>query len=243
MPEEQKICRICLQPLNEYDMGEKNEYKLLACKSCGSVGVKPWPTQNDLDVFFGDIQPEIVHSPKPNIEIAKGEKLIRKITNDFSGRRFLDASCCQGYIVMAAKSLGFQTKGIDSHEFFITFAKSKYDADLFEHITVQDYAVRNEQAEFIFVSESFCEQIDPEGYMEALSKILMPGGILYIQEPNGNSFHIPKNFSNWDYIDPPANFSWISEKGMESLLARHGLKIRKKFFTWGPFMRLIAVKK
>ncbi|MFH1157957.1 MAG: methyltransferase domain-containing protein [Pseudomonadota bacterium] len=243
MSEEQKTCRICLLPLNEYDMGEKNGYKLLACEACGSVMVRPWPTQADLNAFFGDIQPEIVHFPKPQAEIDNAGKILRKITGNFTGRRFLDASCHQGYAVMAAKKLGFQAKGIDSHDFFISFAKDKYDADLFEHVSVQDYAARGEQAEIIFSVESLCEQIDPDGYMEALSKIIAPGGALYVQEPDGNSFHLPKKFADWDYIDPPVNFSWLSEKGMESLLARHGFKIRKKFFTWGPFMRLIAVKK
>lgn len=243
MSEEQKICRICLQPFNEYDMGEKNGYQLSSCESCGSIAVRPWPTQADIDTFFGDIQPEAVHSPNPKREIINAGKLIRKITNNFSGRRFLDVSCRQGYAVVAAKKLGFQAKGIDPYEFFTTFAKDKYDADMFEHSTVQDYAARGEQAEVVFCVESFCEQLDPEGYMEALSKMIAAGGVLYIQEPDGNSFHIPKKFSDWDYINPPENFSWISEKGIKILLARNGLKIQKKLFTWGPFMRLIVVKK
>lgn len=242
MSEKQKTCRICLQPLNEYDMGEKNGYQLMACEYCGSIAVSPWPTQDDIDTFFGDIQPEIVHSPDHKIKIKTAVKLIRKVTDKFVGRRFLDVSCRQGYAVMAAKELGFQVKGIDNYDFFVTFAKDKYDADLFEHATVQEYAAKGEQAEFIFCVESFCEQLDPEGYMEALSKIIAPGGTLYLQEPDGNSFHIPKKFSDWDYVDPLVNFSWISEKGMEMLLARHGFKIRKKFFTWGPFVRLIVVK-
>ena len=243
MSEEQKTCRFCLQPLNEYDMGEKNGYRLVACEPCGSIAVKPWLTQAKLDEFFGDIQPEAVHSPKPEIKINNARKLIQKITNNFAGRRFLDVSCRQGYAVVAAKKLGFQAKGIDPYEFYTTFAKDKYDADMFEHSTVQDYAARGEQAEVVFCVESFCEQLDPEGYMEALSKMIAAGGVLYIQEPDGNSFHIPKKFSDWDYINPPENFSWISEKGIKILLARNGLKIQKKLFTWGPFMRLIVVKK
>lgn len=225
-------------------MGEKNGYQLVACKSCGSVMTEPWMTVAELDRFFGDVQPEIVHLTNPEDRIASMKRLIRKIAGPaVAGRRFLDISCRQGYAVIAAKELGFNAKGIDPHDFFINFAKDKYDSQLFEHVTVPDYAARNEKADIVFSIESFCEQTDPDGYMAALSKITAPGGLLYLQEPDGNSFHLPHHFPRWAFVDPPLNFSYLSEKGMLALLARHGFKVRKKFFTWGSFMRLIAVKK
>ena len=243
MTEARKTCRICQQPFFGHPMGEKNGYTFLACKACGSIVTEPWPTQEVIDKFFGDIQPEIVHLPNPAGEIIHAKKLLRKITRDYTGRRFLDVSCRQGYGVMAAKELGFQARGIDPHNFFIAFAKDKYDPHLFEHVTVPDYAAKGEQAEIIFSIESFCEQLDPEGYMAALSKILAPHGKLYLQEPDGNHLRLPIKLSNWSFADPPMNFSYISKKGMMSLLGRHGLKIEKSFFTWSPFMRLIAVHK
>ena len=224
-------------------MGEKNDYKFVACKSCGSVTTDPWVTPAVLEKFFGDVQPEIVHVPSPAIQIVKMKKLIQKITSNFAGRRFLDISCRQGYAVIAAKELGFQAKGIDPHDFFINFAKDKYNPDLFEHVSVPEYAAKKEQAELVFSIESLCEQPDPETYMAALAKMLAPGGLLYLQEPDGNSFHLPRDFTRWAFADPPLNFAYYSKKGMEALLARHGLKVQKSFFTWGPFMRLIAVKK
>ena len=177
----------------------------------------------------------------PQAEISQIRKRLEKITRDHAGRRFLDASCRQGYGVLAAKELGFQAHGIDPHDFFIAFAKDKYDPHLFEQATVQDYAAKGGQADIIYVVEGFCEQPDPDGYMTALSKILAPGGKLYLQEPDGNHLRLPMNFANWSFADPPLNFSYISKKGMEILLHRHGLKVEKSFFTWAPFMRLIAV--
>lgn len=236
-------CRICHQPFLGYPMGEKNGYKFSACRACGSVLTEPWPAQEDIDRFFGDIQPEIVHRANPQNEILHAAKTIKKIMPASSKKRFLDITCRQGYAVMAAKELGFQARGIDSHDFFVSFAKDKYDANLFEHASVRDYAARNEQADFIFSDESFCEQPDPDGYTAALSKILAPKGILYIREPDGNHFRLPRDFPRWGFADPPLNFSYISKKGMESLLSRHGLKIQKSFFTWDPFMKLIVVRK
>lgn len=224
-------------------MGEKNGYKFVACKSCGSVLVQPALTQTELDQFFGDIQPDIVHLPNPTAEIMRMKNLIKKIAPSATGKRFLDISCRQGYAVVAAKELGFQqVKGIDSHAFFIDFAKDKYDASLFEHISLPGYALKGQQADVIFSIESLCEQPDLEGYVASLSQILAPGGVIYLHEPDGNSWHLPRTFTRWAFVDPPLNFTYLSEIGLKTLLGRHGLKIEKKFFTWGPFMRLLVKK-
>lgn len=239
----QTKCRICLKPFTAFPLGEKNGYTFEACKACGSVTTIPWPTQADIDKFFGDIQPEIVHAPNPKGQINGLKKLLQKLVPAPAGRRFLDVCTRQGYAVIAAKELGFQAHGIDSHDFCISFAKDKYDPHLFEHISVQDYAAKGGQADFIYVNEGFCEQTDPDGYAAALAKILTPGGQIYIHEPDGNHIRLPANFPRWSFVDPPLNFSYISKKGILILLARHGLKLQKKFFRWSPYMRLIVVHK
>lgn len=222
-------------------MGEKNGYRLTACKTCGSVWAEPWPTKELIEKYFGDIQPEAVHMRNPSGEISSAKKIITGIMRDFAGKRFLDISCRQGYGVIGAKELGFtHVKGIDSHEFFIAFAKDKYDPHLFENISLIDYAARGEQADFIYSLESFCEQTDPEGYAAALKKTLAPGGKIYIHEPDGNHARLPHSMPAWNFVDPPLNFSYPSKKGMEHLLWRNGLKLEKKYFSWSPFMRIVV---
>ena len=60
--------------------------------------------------------------------------------------------------------------------------------------------------------------------------------------PDGNSSNLPHSFAKWPLVDPPVNFVYISKKAMMALLGRHGFPVQKMFFTWRPFMRLIAVK-
>ncbi len=117
-----------------------------------------------MEKFFAEIVPEIVHIPDPQTEITRIKNYLQKIVPSPAGKSFLDISCRQGYAVIAAKELGMRARGIDPHEFFIEFAKDKYDANLFEHISVQEYAARGEKADFVYSIESFCEQSDPEGY-------------------------------------------------------------------------------
>ena len=245
MSEKAEKCPVCFSTINKFAMGEKNDYKLIACQACGSVMTDPVLTQTELDTFFGDIQPEIVHISNYEKLIEDLKKTLKNIVPNPAGKRFLDISCRQGYALAAAKEYGFKKiKGIDPHEFFISFAKAKYNPDTFEHISVQDYAAAEnmEQADVVFSIESFCEQPDLESYMAALAKIVARGGLLYINEPDGNSIFLPRNFLKWVFADPPINFIYLSKAGMIKLLARHGFKVQKNFFVWRPFMRLVAVK-
>lgn len=241
--EQAETCRICLKPFEPYPMGEKNGCILLACSSCGSVMTDPYITQEELDIFFGEIAPQVTHVPDPAREIIDMKNRIYKVSKDVEGKRFLDVSCRQGYAVKAAHLQGMKPFGIDSHEFFINFAQEKYPPDLFRHTTVQDFAASDpEKFDMCFALETFCEQPDPDGFVEGLSRVIKPGGLLYIEEVDGNSFNLPRNFANWAYVDPPLNFLYISKVGMESILTRHGFRIQKIFFTWRPIQRLIAVR-
>jgi hypothetical protein len=236
-------CRVCRKPLVTYPMGEKNGFKLIACKPCGSVMVDPWMTQEELDAYFGQVQPQITHLPDPDEEIKTMEDRIRKVMRNPEGKRFLEVASRQGYGTLAAKQLGMNALGIDPHDFFAKFAQEVYNPELFKHTSVQEYAASDPpKADLVFAIETFCEQADLEGFTAGLARLVAPGGSIYIEEADGNNFNLPRNFTEWSYVEPPLNFVYLSKRGLTSLLARHGLHIQKMFFTWKPFMRLIAVK-
>lgn len=243
-PKPAEKCKICLKPFYSFPMGEKNGYILESCRACGSVMARPWVTQEQLDKFFGEVQPTATHLAEPDIEISITESLIRKTCpGEPKGKRFLDIANRQGYGVMAAKRLGMEPLGISPHDFFTKFAQEVYAPDLFKHISVQDYAASDPpKVDFILAQETFTEQPDPESYMAAVARLLAPGGVMYVEEADGNSFNLPKRFAEWGYVEPPLNFVYYSKKGLTALLNRHGLAVQKMFFTWKPMMRMVVVK-
>lgn len=235
-------CRVCLKPLSSYPVGQKNSVHFIACKDCGSVMADPFPMQEQIDAFLDTLKPDPTHAANPAGEMLYVKKVIARLTKDRPGRRFLDVCCRQGYAVQAARELGFEAQGIDAHEFFVQFARRHYGAEHFSHTTVADYAITGQQADVIFAAQSFCEQVDLETYAESLSKILSPKGVMYIDEPDGNSLWLSKNVDRWPFAAPPINFIYLSYVGLQSLLARHGLRLEKKKFFWTPFMRLVVTK-
>jgi SAM-dependent methyltransferase len=202
----------------------------------------PHVTQADIDAFFHETHPEATHFPDPAREILRFKNRISLLSKSVTGRRFLNPGSRLGYTVMAAKDLGFEAKGIEPYEFFASFARKTYGKEYFEHTTAMQYAADGHQADLIYTHEAFCEQPDLETFTAALSRLIAPGGKIYIEEPDGNSFWLPHKFTKWKFLEPPLNFIYLSGEGMTALLARHDLIIEHKFFTFGPFMRLLVSK-
>lgn len=237
-----KTCPICLKPMHPYPVGEKNGYALESCRQCGSIITTPWVTLGVREKFLAEIEPQITHVPNPLGEVEGLKRTIKKICAGNLNKKFLDIGCRNGYSVQAAKSLGLQANGIDAHEFFIEFAQKNYDQGLFECVSAADYAAKGHQADIVFARDSFCEQSDPDAYAAAIARLIAPGGMLYLEEPDGNSFNTPRNLNNWPVAYPPMNFAYYSKKGMIALLERHGMRVQKIFFNWRPVMRMIVHK-
>lgn len=239
----QNDCPICHKPFRPYPVGEKNGYLFSSCRACGSVTTSPEVTRDVLDRIFAEIKPEVSHVANPDGAIEGMRRALSKIIPPaLTGKRFLDVAAEQGYAVMAARRLGMKAHGIDSHDFFTRFAQANYGAENFTHATVQDFAASGQQADFILCRQAFCIQTDPDGFTAALARLLAPGGKLYIEEPDGNSFWLPKSLSRWQFASPPLNFLYASFDGMKTMLKRHGLRIDRKYVTFAPAMRLMISK-
>lgn len=240
-------CRVCQGDFVPHPMGSKNNWSFVACKLCGSVMVDPWPTTDELEQYFADIQPEVVHRPDYLGQIAAAKKEISKIIRDPAGKTFLDPCCRYGYAVEAAWELGMkQPLGTDPHDFFHRFGQQKYPSHQFLHSSAETLATDNAHKgkyDLIYLQEAFCESLDPNALAAAIAALLAPGGKAYIEEPDGNHFNVPKDFTRWAFVDPPFNFLYISKNGMQKLLSRHGLKIEKTYFSWRPALRMIVTRK
>lgn len=242
----QQPCRVCRKPFNAYPLGEKNGFELEACRACGSVLVNPEVTEEQREEFFGIVEPKITHIPNHEAEIERLKKVILKVEPQPQGKTFLDVGSQYGYAVSAAKQLGMKAHGVEKHDHFIEFLHEKYEngKEIFQHIRLQDYAATNPpKYDFIYSTENFGMETQPEEFAQAIADLLAPSGKVYIHEPDGNHFNLPRQFVNWEIAYPPINFVYYSKKGMAALLARHGLAIKHKYFSWRPFMRLYVTKK
>lgn len=238
------ICPVCHGNFTPYAIGDNDGYRFIACRSCGSVMADPWPTNDALEKYYGDIQPEAVHAQNPQAQINTAVKILGKtLPQPATGKnRLLDVNAQRGYIVAAALKLGWKATGLNAQEFLHSFAVSNYGEQHFVHSDLISYAAQSsEKYDVIITASAFTEARDLDAFTAALGSLLAPGGVIYLEEPDGNHFNTPRDFAAWSMVEPPITCATLSKKGMTKLLARHGLGIKRTFFTWlRPFVRALV---
>lgn len=237
-------CIVCHGSFSPYPIGDKDGYRFVSCRSCGSVLADPWPTDEALEKYYGDIQPEAVHAQNPQAEIDTAAKILGKtLPQPAAGKnRLLDINAQRGYAVVAAQKLGWKATGLNAQEFLHRFAVANYGEQNFIHSDVISYAAQSgEKYDVIITASAFTEARDLDAFTTALTTLLAPGGVIFIEEPDGNHFNTPRDFAGWAMVEPPVTCATLSKKGLTKLLARHGLGFKKIFFTWlRPFVRGLA---
>ena len=235
-----KACQTSLDPA--LSRGEKNGYQLLPCPVCATVTVSPFPTPAELQKFYQSYQGSTDYQAKKDKKIARAKRRIKNFAKFAPGKRFLDVGCNYGFTVAAALSLGLEAFGIDIDGTAVQASQKNFGADKFECIAVENYVSWNRKADMIYTSEVIEHVHNPDGFVAALSKILVTGGILYLTTPDGGHFRVPRDFTKWYAVTPPEHIVYFTRKGIRALLEKHGFKIRKFFFSFKPGIQLIAEK-
>jgi SAM-dependent methyltransferase len=241
MSENSYTCPACRQPGKPYPVGTREGYSYVGCPSCGTITLAPWPTAQLIEETFAAIEPQITHVPEPERQIEAAVKLLRKrLPAPVPNRnRLLDVHAMHGYNVMAAKQLGYNVTGINSYAHMHDFAAKNYGAQAsFLQQSAEEYAASGEKTDIILAINSFSSLLDPDAHAAALKKILAPGGVIYIEENDGNHFNTPRDVAEWEVLEPPFTPAAYSREGLVKILGRHGLAVRKRAFTWAPYMRL-----
>lgn len=233
-------CRACLTDLDGTILDERDDIKFVACQKCGSVMAHPTPTQAELDSLFADFTTDDV--VEDELLLPACRKAIQHLMKQTDGKRFIDISANRGYRVQAAQDLGLEARGIDTLGFLTDWANKKFPQAKIEMMSPDILAQNGAEADIIVSIDKFCAEPDTEKLAASLSKLLASGGILYIEEPDGNHFRLPRKFANWDLVNPPFNFFYFSKEGLKTLLARHGLKVKKAHFSFSPIIRLVVTK-
>lgn len=235
------FCHACMTPFEDYYyLGEKYGFTLVGCLKCGSAVADPYPNPEFMEKFHEKYNEKLIPPSNVERETKRHEKRIRGLMELTKGTDFLGVGCGFGYSVIAAASLDLDAFGIDTREQPIKTAKKSLSKDHFEQTTLEKYAKKGEQVDIVYIEHGLEQSVDPNAFIEALKKILKPGGVVYLETPDGNHFMIPSNFARWKVVAPPAILHYFSRKGVETLLERHGLKVEKFFFSLRPRMRLIA---
>ncbi|HYD17512.1 MAG TPA: class I SAM-dependent methyltransferase, partial [Patescibacteria group bacterium] len=158
------------------------------------------------------------------------------------GRKFLDIGCSVGFMTEAARRAGCEAYGIDIDDQAVGIAKETFKDCKFETIDIADLAKRGDKFDMVYMSEVIEHVPDPDGFMAAVAAVMNKDAVLYLTAPDGAHFGVPRDFASWGMVCPPQHLTYFSRKGLKTMLARHGLTVKKFQFAFKPGMKAFARK-
>jgi SAM-dependent methyltransferase len=215
--EKQRGCPAC-QNLKSTELGEKNGFRMLGCKSCGSIYSSHLPIGGEAENYDEYYTEENLRVP-PFIH-----KILEGITDDFapyrSNGRLLDVGFGSAILMQVARDKGWQTTGAEVSKPAIEHAEN-LGFNVF-HGELSEAKYPDDHFDVITASEIIEHCPQPEILISEVIRILRPGGLFWATTPSakGLSYHLTG--LDWSIIHPPEHLQLFSKKGVRLILENAG---------------------
>ena len=234
-------CQIC-DRTESVGRGHRDGYDFHQCLHCGTVVIDPLPTPEVLDEVYSRYRTTDRYMSKREKKVKRSRRRIARLRKYMPGNRFLDVGCSLGYTVAAAIEMGLDAHGIDIDPVTVTMAQESFGVDRFTAITISEFAERGETFDMLYTAETIEHTLDPHGFMAASSKLLNPGGLLYLTTPDAGHPRVPRDLMAWNEIQPPIHIFHLTKTALTLMVERHGMSLIKFQINLKPGIRLLARK-
>lgn len=222
------------------ELGEKNGFPLVQCRTCTQRFCHPMPTPEVIDAYYAKYWINEKNIRNGEKKIRKLKRILRPVLRKAPGKSFLDIGCNTGFGVEAARQLGYRATGIDLSEEAIEIARRLYPENRFIFGTAQGFAQNGEYFDAILCREVIEHMPEVHSFMAALRSLLKVGGVLWLTTPDAEHFRVPKNFPEWKEVIPPEHVSFFNLKSLRRLLSEYGIEILHKNFELKSSLRVLA---
>lgn len=135
----------------------------------------------------------------------------------------LEVGCGYGYLTYALNKAGYNIKGLDVSESAINQAKKSFGdyylcKDLFEYAKLHP-----ESVDLVILTEVIEHVEKPIGFLEALTKMISPGGSIILTTPNKSFYPVDVI---WSGDNPPVHCWWFSEDSIKYIADSLNLSTR-----------------
>lgn len=199
-------------------------YRIGTCERCRSGQTMPMPNAAELDAFYATAYSYDAH------QLIEGEKRwrSRQILDAVEVRassRVLDVGCMYGYLLEEARARGAKSVvGIELSAGQVRTARER-GLDVFCG-TIEAFAASTDQRFDLVVAQHVLEHITaPAQFLEAVRRVLAPGGVLCICVPNYDARARRVFRQTWGWYQVPVHLHHFGEQGLGRLLVDNGFEV------------------
>jgi len=223
-----------------------NGMQFVRCVRCDLVYLDPMPTPKEIAATYDGFVGTTDYFRKADKKIKRSRRRARRLKRYAQGNRYLDIGCNGGFMVEAARQVGFEAAGMDLDPVSIAYAREHYGKNTYFQGTIEALAAVEAEAgrafDVIYCSEVIEHVPEIHCFVAALARLLKVGGIAQITTPDITHWRRPRNLEKWDAFCPPDHCLFFNPANIKQLLDAHGLRIFRRFHSWKPGIKVIARK-
>lgn len=216
-------CPIC-QSITATFFAKKADFTYYRCQNCRSAFLSKFPSEEETETFY---QKNFRYNANVN------EKEMRRRANHVLdkllrlnplAKTILDIGSGYGFFLEEAEKRGINALGIEPSDYL--FKESKKRKLTVSHQNLKEFikANKNERYDLVTLIHVIEHVNDPKKMLVKLSELLLPGGILYVETPNMNSFLFAFEKSNYTFLLVPDHLWLFSKKSFQFIMPTY-LKI------------------
>jgi 2-polyprenyl-3-methyl-5-hydroxy-6-metoxy-1,4-benzoquinol methylase len=208
------------------------------CTSCLLIYAK-WVSQDyveDNEAAFASELQDYVSKASDQRRVKKLEKELGPYSHYRKTNQFLEVGCNAGSVLLTARNLGWDVRGVDISAAATEFGRTTWDLNL--HTGTLESAGYDDDTFDVIFSNATLEHVElPLSTLREISRVLRPGGIFYCNTVNWNSYTRQILNENWFLIAPTHHIHLFTPENVLMLCEKSGLEHLK---TWTTGVRLQA---
>lgn len=214
------ICQICKKSKPHF-YHKINHYSYYFCKNCTTLFLHPKPPSQDIIRYY-----------KQQFTYSAGglnEKLIRQrakliigqlLLLNPKGKTLIDIGSGYGFFVNEARRHGLSAIGIEPSKKLYPTPINRIIGVNIKNVSFEQFYLKNKTSKYDFITMIHTiEHIpNPQTLILKATKLLKPGGILYLETPNLDSHLFYTEKFNYTFLTPPDHIWLLSQKSFQLLL-------------------------
>lgn len=187
------------------------------CRSCGMVFAGKVPGEGELVAHYDGYPPQ---PPLSELTRLRYRELLAGFEHRRQMGRLIDVGCGAGHFLQAARDAGWEAVGTELPDQYLS-------AEHGIRVVASLDELEPAGADVVTMLEVVEHLPDPGTMLEAVRRVLRPGGELYMTTPNFASLSRRLLGARWRVIDYPEHLMYFSAAPMRRLLRSRGFFLER----------------
>lgn len=206
-------------------------FTLCRCSSCGLLFNTPRLIDEEIAAMRVR-NLDFLDCPEDE-EFARSAEIYRRtvalVEKDIPQKSILQVSSGQGCLLAILNRLGWRTQGVESLTAMAETSRRRFGINVFGGSLAQFAADEHGNGYgLVLLSDSLEQSSSPADLLALAQKMLLPGGTLAVDTPNGNAYNINREQHRWQGFNP-FNGYLFSEESLTRLLKQSGFEVKRVF--------------